>query len=68
MLQIDIFPESVSNPRPRPYDPHDADPATLYPRPYDPAHDLTTLSTTLRPYDPIHDPTTLRPYDPTTLR
>ena len=39
----------VSNPRPRPYDPHDADPATLYPRPYDPAHDPTTLSTTLRP-------------------
>ena len=33
-----------TNPRPRPYDPHDSDPATLY----------------LRPYDPIHDPTTLR--------
>ena len=26
----------VSNPRPRPYDPHDPDPTTLYPRPYDP--------------------------------
>ena len=39
----------VSNRRPRPYDPHDPDPATLYPRPYDPAHDPTTLSMTLRP-------------------
>ena len=51
MLKNVQFRRGVSNPRSRPYDPHDSDHATLYPRPYDPAHNPTTLSTNLRPWD-----------------